>query len=429
MATDPPDLPRFLAGEVVAVAASGLFAAAFILALQSVLLSLFGERLFRRVSLAIQGITVTVLVVLMLLFPILSGVTPALLQSGSSAVRWFPPFWFLGMDQRILEGPSALPIYGLLARIGAIAILVVPLIAVAAYPLAYLRRVRRLVEGASTRSMRNPVEIPFHGLLHATVIRPPVRRAVFHFIGQTLLRVPRYRIHLVLYGGVGLSVLIATVLRLSMTEGHLHAEASADGIRVAIGIITFWVIAGLRTAFVSSGNQLGNWVLRLVHGCPPPFGAAIEQLSAAKVWVMLCSTTVTGIAIALLRMVSPAELLTWPATLAQWMVAIGFCVLLTDIFFLNVTVVPFTGGTRQQPNLAFTVLRYFSAFPLVMMLSAVSQYWIAINARHFGIAAILIVEAHLWLRRRHRNAVRLHCEQLELEEDEEEFPMRLGLRY
>ena len=90
-----------------------------------------------------------------------------------------------------------------------------------------------------------------------------VRRAVFHFISQTLLRVPRYRIYLVLYGGVGLSVLIATVLRLTVSKGHLRAEASADGIRVALGIVAFWVIAGMRTAFVSPGNQQGNWVFRI----------------------------------------------------------------------------------------------------------------------------------------------------------------------
>src|SRR5206468_9504663 len=123
------------------------------------------------------------------------------------------------------------------------------------YPLAYARRVRALVEGAAARSMRNPMTAPLNGLLHATVVRAPVRRAVFHFIGQTLLRVPRYRIYLVLYGGVGLSVVAAAVLRFSMVGQQLRVGVSADGIRVSIGIVAFWVIAGLRIAFVSSGNQ------------------------------------------------------------------------------------------------------------------------------------------------------------------------------
>ena len=169
--------------------------------------------------------------------------------------------------------------------------------------------------------------------------------------------------------------------------------------------------------------------MRIVHGSPPHFDAAIEQLLAAKVWVALCAGVITTAAIAMLRTVAPAELLGWPATGAQVLVAAGMCLLLTDAFFMNVTVVPFTGGAREQSNLAFTLLRYFTFFPVVMAVSLASQYWIVNSGRNFGIAAAVIVVAHLWLRKRHRDAVRLHCDQLELEEDEEEFPMRLGLRY
>ena len=429
MATDPPNLLRFVSGDVAAVAAGGLFSAAFILAVQGVLLSLLGERLFRRISLAVQGLAVTVLLVLMLLFPVLSSVTPGLLQSGGPAVRWFPPFWFLGIYQRVLEGPGVLPVFAELAKIGALATLAACAVALAAYPLAYLRRVRALVEGPGTRSTRNPMAIPLHELLHATLVRPPVQRAVFHFIGQTLLRVPRYRIYLVLYGGVGLSVVMAMVLRFSMEGQHLHAGVSADGIRVAIGIVPFWVIAGLRAAFVSSGNQHGSWALRIVHGSPPCFDAALNQLRAAKVWVVLCAGAVTLAAMAVLRLVAPAELLAWPATAAQLLVGAAMCLLLTDAFFMNVTVVPFTGGTREQSNLAFTLLKYFTFFPFLMPLSIASQFLLERSGRNFGITTAAIVVAHLWLRKRHRDGVRLFCEQIELEEDEDEFPMRLGLRY
>ncbi len=429
-ATDPPNLARFVAGHIVAVSGSGLFAAAFILALQGLLLSTLGERLFRRISLALQGLAVTVLVVLFLLFPVLSGVTAGLFRADGAVARWFPPYWFLGMYQRLLEGPSVLPVFAALAKIGWVATLAVGAAALAFYPLAYLRRVRQLVEGASTRSTRNRMAAPLYGVLHATLVRPTTRRAIFHFIGQTLLRVPRYRIYLVLYGGVGLSVVMATVLRFTVHGQHLHAEVSADGIRVAIGIVAFWVIAGLRTAFVSSGNQRGSWALRIVHGKPPHFVAAMEQLLAAKVWAMLCGAVVTMAAIGAFRLVAPAELLGRSATVAQLLVAAGMCVLLTDAFFLNVTIVPFTGDpAREQPNLAFTMLRYFTFFPVVTALSIASEYWIENSAAHFGIAAISIVVAHLWFRKRHQDVVRLDCSQIELEEGEEEFPIRLGLRY
>ena len=435
MATDPPDLLRFVAGDVVAVAAGGLFSAAFLLGLQGVLLAVLGERLFRRISLAVQGVAVMVLVVLMLLFPVLTGVTPGLLQSGMAGVRWFPPFWFLGMEQRIIDGPAALPVWGDMARRGWLALLVVAAVALSAYPIAYVRRVRQLMVGGASRAVRVGLARPLMGVLHATVVRAPVCRAVFHFIGQTMFRVPRYRIYLVLYGGVGLSVVIASILRFNIVAGQVHAEVSADGVRVAIGIVAFWVIAGLRTAFVSSGNQRGSWVLRIVHGRPPGLEAALAQLRAAQVWAALCGVAVTLAAVGVLRMVAPAELLTPQATAAQLLVSCGVCLLLTDAFFLNVTSVAFTGEASSQEStegagsVAFTVLRYFTFFPVVTAVSLIAQHAVESGARQFGIVAVLIAVAHLRLRKRHRDVVRLHCGQLELEEGEEDFPMKLGLRY
>jgi MFS family permease len=230
-AIDPPNLARFLLGHVLAVIGSGLFAAVLILALQGVLLSILGERLFRKLSLLTQGLSITALLMLLLLFPVVSGAVPVMLQSGSFYTLCFPPFWFLGIYQRLMEGPSAMPIYTRLAQNGCLALLLTAVLASAAYPIAYLRRVRQLVEGSGTRATRNWAAPPLRKLLNVTLVRSPVRRAVFHFVSQTLLRVQRYRIYLVLYGGVGLSVVAATILRMSVAHRQLHVEISPEGIR------------------------------------------------------------------------------------------------------------------------------------------------------------------------------------------------------
>jgi hypothetical protein len=117
---DPPNLPRFLSGHALAVAGSGLFAAAFVLVLQGVLLSLLGERWFRRISLLLQGLSISVLLMFLLLFPVLSRAAPLLLQTGSVYAFFFPPFWFLGVYQWLMEGPSALPIYAGSHKLGAL---------------------------------------------------------------------------------------------------------------------------------------------------------------------------------------------------------------------------------------------------------------------------------------------------------------------
>jgi hypothetical protein len=430
MAMDPPDLPRFLAGHLLAVGASGLFAAASILALQGLCICFFGEHLFRKFALLLQGSAITLLVMLMLLFPVLSGVGPAMLQLGSLAARCFPPFWFLGIYQCLVEGARAVPIYHVLARTGYIALLLVSLVAVLTYPLAYLRKMRALIEGPGSRRAANPILRPLAHLLHATIIRHPQRRAVFHFINQTLLRVPRYRIYLVLYGGVGLSVVAASILRFSVYHQQIRTEVSADGIRVAVSIIVFWIIAGLRMAFISSGNQRGRWVFYIVHGNPPDVQTLTEELTASRVLVLLWTVIATLTACILFRAIAPAELLTSHAIEAQILVAASMCLLLADVFFLYVTSLPFTNEqSREQPNLAMTVLKYFTFFPIVAALPLQLEPWIEKSPWHAILIGTTAAVLHLFLQHRHKSVLREFCDQQPLEDDEEDFPMKLGLRY
>jgi hypothetical protein len=153
-------------------------------------------------------------------------------------------------------------------------------------------------------------------------------------------------------------------------------------------------------------------------------------LLAAKIWVLLWAGAVTLCAVIALRAIAPQQLLTLPATAAQLLVAGGICLLLTDVLFLNVTTVAFTGEPeRSQPNLAFTVLKYFSFFPVVTALPLTTEPWIEQNLLHMSIALVVIVASHLLLQIRHRAIVKLHCGMPGLEDDEEDFPMKLGLRY
>ncbi|MGH9607035.1 MAG: hypothetical protein ACRD3N_15210 [Terracidiphilus sp.] len=429
-AIDPPNLPRFLAGQALAVAASGLFAAAFILASQGVLLFAFGERWFRKISLLLQGVILAVLLLTMLLFPVYSGATKVLLSSGGYQALCFPPFWFLGIYQRLMEGPSALPVYTQLAQLGCKITLGTIVLAILVYPLAYRRRVHQLVEGAHSRSRRNWLLRPLHKLLHATVVRPPMRRAVFHFIGQTLLRVPRYRIYLVLYGSVGASVVAATVVRFAAPHGQVHLEVTAAGIRAAIGIVPLWTIAGLRVAFTSSGNRQGNWIFRIVHGKPPQFATALELFRAARIWALVWSATVTLAALIVFRAIAPSGPLIWPATATQLLLAAALCVVLTDAFFLNVTTVAFTGEPqREAPNLAFTVLKYFIFFPPVVTFAAVAPVWIGRSALRFAIVAAGFTAAHLAFQAGHREIVKEYSQYGSSEDGDGERPLDLGLRH
>jgi len=208
-------------------------------------------------------------------------------------VLYCPPLWFLGIYQRVLEGPAGLPIYTRLAQTGCAALLITVAVAALAYPVAYIRRVRQLVVGPGTHDTRSWTGRPLYGFLHSTLLRPPVSRAVFHFISQTLLRVPRYRIYLVLYGGAGLSVVVASILacrsrtarfaRKSLPMAFARLSASSPS---GSSPDCAW-----RSSRLAINREAGFF--RIVHGRPPHRTSAMHQLRAAKVWVLLWSAIVT----------------------------------------------------------------------------------------------------------------------------------------
>ena len=130
------------------------------------------------------------------------------------------------------------------------------------------------------------------------------------------------------------------------------------------------------------------------------------------------------------RVFAPAELLTWPATASLVLTAAGMCLLLTDAMFLNVKTVAFTGEpAREQSNLALTVLKYFTFLPLIVWLPVFFEPWIEKTPAHFGIAAAGIFAVHRVFERVNRRILREHCAMRPLEDGEDDFPMKLGLRY
>jgi hypothetical protein len=427
---DPPRIDRMFAGHLLAVAGSGFFAAAFILALQGLLLSVLGERIFRKISLLLQGLLIAALLMLLLLYPLISGVTSAALESGGALARCFPPFWFLGIYQCLMEGSSALPIYTRLAETGCTALLIATGLVMLTYPIAYLRRIRQLVEGPGTRDTRNWGAWPVYKLLHATILRAPNCRAVFHFIGQTLLRVQRYRIYLVLYGGVGFSLIVALILRIHVSPQQTSLSFSPDGLRAATGILAFWTIAGLRMAFLSPGNRQGSWVFRVTHGRPPEFSMAIEQFQAARLWAFLWSILLTFGFIFAARAVEPLGMQSWKAFASQLLCAAGLCLLLTDILFLYVKTLPFSGeDAREETNIAFSILKYSIYLPIVALLPVGAEKWMEADAVRLAVAAAGLVITHVLIGIYHRSQIQEYCSMRALEDDEEEFPLRLGLHY
>ena len=126
----------------------------------------------------------------------------------------------------------------------------------------------------------------------------------------------------------------------------------------------------------------------------------------------------------------PAPLHTWRFAAGQVVVAAGLSLLLTDAFFFNVKTIAFTGvQSRSATNLALLMIPYLGFFPAIVMFTVGLEPVIEATWMSLGVAAAIVVAAHLVLERLHRNRMAEYLQQVEADEDEEEFPLRLGLRY
>ena len=424
-AVDPPNLLRFWAAHLLAVAASGIFGAAFFLALEGILLGALGDRLFRRIALWLQGFFVLALLTLLFLYPALAGALGSVLQSKSALVFCVPSFWFLGIYERLLVGPAVSPVFVELARIGLVALALAIGLAAASYPLAWWRKTRGLVEGTAKRERRNLMAAPMSRILQATLVRNPACRAIWQFIGQNLMRVPRYRMVLVMYGGMGAALVVATVTRVSLAQGRIAFVFSPQGLRATVPIVAFWTVSGLRSTFLAPADQRGRWIFRVILG-----KAGLVEVSATQRWVFLWSALLSLAAAGCAWLFGGPATHHWLFVAGQMVVALGWSSVLTDLFFLNVITIPFTGArSNSATNFALLLIPYLGFFPAVVMFTVGLEPIVETSVERLTIAVGIMAGAHFLLRAMHRNRIAEHVQRIDADEDEEEFPLRLGLRY
>jgi hypothetical protein len=394
LATEPADVPTAYAAHFVAVTAAGLCAASLVLALQGLLISLLGARIFRSISTFLQSLVVMGLSIVLFLFPVLSRSLEALIESGGTAVRYFPPFWFLGIYESIVAGPSALPAFTRLAHTGYTATCLFMVLAIVTYPLAYARSTRQAVEGSIAPNTKSWFVQPAVRVLHRTLVRTPSRRAVHHFIGQTLFRSQRHRLYLAMYAGLGIALACVWVITFQLESGRIRIAISTTGVRLAVPALAFWIVAGLCTSLLSPADPAGNWIFRLIHG-----KASSDHLGATRLWILLWAMAMTLGAVAVLQLISYPALRAPRELATQVLVAGGICLLLTDTFSLQTATIPFTEArVPRNTDLAFILLRYIVFFPALVIATVHYEWWIAVSAGHLIAATLLIIVAHFALR-------------------------------
>jgi hypothetical protein len=411
---------RHLATHITAVAMAGSFAAGLFVALQGGLLCLLGRRVFERVSPCIQALSMVALLTILFLTPLISSHLEPLLSSGGAAAWFFPPFWFVGLYEILLYGHSASQVYLPLATTAVLATVGCLLLAVATYPLAYTRRVRQLVEGAGYKRKKSTTVGISRWLLHKTLLRSPQLRAIYHFISQTVLRIPRLRLYLAIYAGVGLSLAISGILLLDIGDGQIRFRCSEWGIRSVAPVLAFLIVLGMRTAMNAPVGLQGGWIFVIIHGRPLP-----EHLRSVLMWVSVCTCAVTTLSFAVLHIfVSSAPRGALPIA-TQIVIAIGLPIMLAKAFLLRIHEIPFTATrTPATTDLPISFVRYAVIFPAFVLFVIDHEPWIEADIVHLLKTMLWFVATFVFL----SYLRRLYLEKRNVDSDDEVLVHRLGLQ-
>lgn len=419
---EEPSVLRHLIAHVLAVTAGGFLTAGFFVALQGVLLNILGERFFRWMSAALQGLSLTVLLIVLFLFPLLSENLRLLLTSNNQSALWFPPFWFLGIYQVLLQGSHALPVFFQLAVRGGWALLFVLSLACLTYPLAYRRKMRSAIEGTVAKTSRKRLAEIRDALLHKILIFKPAQRAVYHFTTRTLKRAPHHRVYLSMYAGAGLALLIAVTVEFRPSNPGLALIFSPLGLRAAVPVVALVAVVGFKGAFLSPVELQANWAFHVVGRRPDE-----DHIVSTRRWTLLRAVSITASALLLAQIVGGAAFEHIRPLVAQLLVAQGICVLLIDALFLRFLSVPFTvplGYSKR--NIAVGITLFLVLFPGYVQMTVNAALWTEQTFWHFIAIAVLFLAAHILLQRKQRELIRERAA-LPENEDMDEFPQRLGL--
>jgi hypothetical protein len=399
-----------------AVTLSGIFAAFSMLAIEGLCICLLPNALQRWISPIVQSLSITIFLLLFLLFPLFGSHMQTLLEGRADFARFIPPLWLLGLYEHLAAGSKAPAGAPLLATIGLYATACALIIASITYPMAWSRQKKRALEGTSaTRVYGNE---SFYAFLHKTLLRRPQERAVFHFISHTLRRNSRYQVYLAIYSGIGIALALAGMVTLQLSSTHvLRLALSSLGLHAVLPLLLFWLVVGLRVPFGFPIDMAARWVF------PMNLLKADAHVRATRTWVLLCCGSLTLCVVCVLLALgwSGSQL----ALQAIWASALS--VLLTDVFFFQSQRIPFTlPRLPGRATLPITLVLYAAAFPVFVLLTVhlelLSETRLSILLR----AILTIAAVHFALKFLNRSSQEAALAGFSLEECEDEF-QTLGL--
>ena len=360
--TPAPLVWRILAAHAVAVTAGGAFVALAVAAAQGLLINVLTGRAFRRISPWVQMALMGLLITVLFLTPLAcAGIRP-LVERDSPLLRWFPPFWFLGLYLDLLPGHPAGPLFHALAPLARRALATAAAAFAITYLAGYRRHARRVMESVES-GFDGPGRLRawFDRSVNRWLLPHPLERATFHFISNTILRNPRQRLFLATYAGVALALALPSLIRIGSRPGTPVLSPETAGLAVIPLTLSFFAVSGLRAAFNFPAELRANWIFQVCES-----EERVPHIRAARKWI-----AVMGIA-PLFALLAPFEFVFrgWRLALIHLSFALLLSLLLLNLLLVWFRKIPFTcsyfPGKTSMAVMAFLYLAGFTTYSWTM---------------------------------------------------------------
>ena len=346
---------KLLVAHSAAVFGGGAFVALAIASIQGVLINVLTGRAFRRVSSWVQMALMGLLVLALFLTPLIAASIRPLIERDSPLIRYFPPFWFLGLYLDMLPGHPAGAVLRDVAPLARQALAISAAVFAVSYLSGYWRHSRRVMQGGEgAPDGPGLLRASFDRAVNRWLLPHPLERATFHFISNTILRNPRQRLFLAAYGGIAMAMAAPAIVRIGAQPGASLLAFWPAGLLVVPLTLSFFTVTGLRAVFNFPAELRANWIFQICES----EDRAIHTRAARK-WI-----TVMGIA-PLFALLAPFEIWFrgWRLGTIHILFALALSLVLLNLLLIWFRKIPFTCSYFPgKTSMAVMFLFYLVAF-------------------------------------------------------------------
>lgn len=408
----PINLPKFILAHLASAFMANLFTFLLVTGIQSLLMLLLRGTLYRKISMFFQTVLIFGFISIFVWFPKVHPSLETLKEQYSTFIYYFPPIWFVGLYEHLVGNFDF--VFKQHLYLAAISLTLLVNVYVLSFPLNFKKFALRST--GKKKAAPSRLAILYRKLLHATLLKNPVEKAIYHFSLNTLKRNRKHKLLLAIYIALPTAFILTELVLLYFKKGVQYFQT--PGMLLAAIPLIFYMalVAGLRAAVSQPVSLEANWLFRLNEN--PDLKHYVRGMKKA----LVTSTILPSFILFFIFYVTCWD---YQYALYHSLYCLGIAYLLLELGFMNYHKIPFAAAhVPGKANMKAYWFLYFSAFIFyVYALTGLGLYLLSNPAEYVIFYAFLVsgIAAARWLRYKNYKTLRLV-----FEEEPEAYMLSLG---